>query len=264
MTDGLMVAWALLATVAAAVFVGLWLSYRRRLYTLQGRPLGGPIPTVQLDEFDPLFRQDDLGPTTAAEVAFIGSGRGVRGGASDRETWVLAALARDARLVFEFGTATGKTAYLLARNAGSDARVVTLTLAPGQHTDYAAEGGDSRVARQRALKESAFERFRYHGTSVEDRVDQHFGDSKALDPAPWAGQCDLVFVDGSHAASYVRSDTEKALELVAPGGLVLWHDYRGPHGSTRDVWRELNRLSATLPLVHLAGTSLVAYRRPEA
>ena len=92
-------------------------------------------------------------------------------------------------------------------------------------------------------------------------MEQLFGDSKALDITPWAGKCDLVFVDGSHAYSYVVSDTAKALELVRPGGLVLWHDYLGPRHSP-GVYRALNELAATLPLVRISGTALAAYRKP--
>ena len=76
-----------------------------------------------------------------------------------------------------------------------------------------------------------------------------------------AGQCDLVFVDGSHAYSYVVSDSEKALQLVAPGGLVLWHDYAGPRHA-KGVFRALNELARRIPLVRIEGTTLVAYRKP--
>src|SRR5204863_237070 len=82
----------------------------------------------------------------------------------------------------------------------------------------------------------------YTGTEVEHKVEQLFGDSKTLDITPWAGTCDLVFVDGSHAYSYVVSDSEKALQLVRPGGLVLWHDYAGPRHSA-GVYRGLKALA---------------------
>jgi hypothetical protein len=67
----------------------------------------------------------------------------------------------------------------------------------------------------------------------------------------------VVFVDGSHAYSYVVSDTAKALRMVRPGGLVLWHDYSP---ECPGVFRALNELTARLPLVHIAGTTLVACR----
>jgi hypothetical protein len=70
-----------------------------------------------------------------------------------------------------------------------------------------------------------------------------------------------VFVDGSHAYSYVVNDSAKALALIKPAGIVLWHDYQGPQHSP-GVYQALNELSRRLPLVHIARTSLVAYRKP--
>ncbi|MDB4900119.1 MAG: hypothetical protein JWN53_1927 [Gemmatimonadetes bacterium] len=223
-----------------------------------------PIPTRPLTDLDPVFRVDEFGPTRDAEVTFLGRGSlAVPGGTSDTEAWVLAALARRARLLFEFGTCTGKTAYLWARNAPADARVVTVTLRPEDRGAYRGAGEDAAHDTDAALAESDFARFVYSGTDVEQKVEQLYGDSKALDVSPWAGQCDLVFVDGSHAYSYVISDSRKALELVKPRGIVLWHDYGGPRHSP-GVYRGLSELAKELPLMHLEGTRLVAYRRPAA
>jgi predicted O-methyltransferase YrrM len=201
-----------------------------------------------------------LGPSRETEIAFIGAYR-VPGGVSDLETWVLGSLAKDAGRIFEFGTATGKTTYLLARNAPAAARVITLTLKPAQIGEYRGEAGDDPAAERDAAEESRFEAFYYSGTDVEPKITQLFGDSKAFDAAPYAGTCDLVFVDGSHAYSYVKSDSEKAIEMVRPGGLVLWHDYRGPR-RTEGVYRALNELKDELGLRRLKDTSLVAYRKP--
>ena len=68
-------------------------------------------------------------------------------------------------------------------------------------------------------------------------------------------------MDGSHAHSYVVADSAKALELVRPGGVVLWHDYAGPKPSP-GVYRALNELARQLPLVRIEHTTLVGYRRP--
>jgi hypothetical protein len=253
-----------LALLALAVTTSLFLAYRRRLHRQLGRDVGDPIPTVELPEVDAAFQPDDLGPTLAAEVRFIGSSGRVPGGTSDVEAWVLATLARSAREMFEFGTATGRTTYLWAVNSPADAQVHTLTLPPDARTTYTGAAGDSRRAATRAVDESAYTRFRYTGTPAEAKIEQLYGDSKDFDPSPYEGRCDLVFVDGSHAYSYVESDSANALRMLAPGGICLWHDYRGRHGTTRDVYRFLNRLARSLPLVRLRGTSLVAYRKPPA
>jgi hypothetical protein len=251
-----------LLLLAAVVALGLLLlreRARRKQRNLLGR---WPIAPVSPDTIDPRFRPGPFGPGREAEVAFVGRGPYVvAGGTSDAEAWILAALAKDMRCLFEFGTCTGKTAYLWARNSPPDARVVTLTLALDDRDAYRAGDTDERIDAAFALKESAFTSFLYSCSDVEHKIEQLYGDSKALDVSPWAGQCDLVFVDGSHAYSYVVSDSEKALQLVRPGGLVLWHDYAGP-GHAKGVYRALNELAGRLPLKRIAGTTLVAYRRP--
>jgi Methyltransferase domain len=248
--------------VAAVTFAVLWLQYRNRLYAETGRDPGYPIRTIALADFDPVFAEGPFGPTLDAEVSLVGKGPAVTGGTSNTESWVLGALARRARTIFEFGTATGRTAYVFARNALPDARVHTLTLHPGDVASYTDAPGDHAKAASIARRESRFASFLYTGTDVEDRIEQLFGDSKAFDHARFIDACDLVFVDGSHARSYVESDTAKALEMVRPGGIVLWHDYKGARGAGRDVFRVLNDLRHRLPLARLHGTSIVAYRRP--
>lgn len=221
-----------------------------------------PIPSVPPSAIDSVFRETDLGPAAETEVSFIGGSDAmtIPGGTSDTEAWVLAVLAKKAKLMFEFGTCTGRTAYLWARNSAPDAKVVTLTLGPNDVAAYRKEGEDTSSATSVAISESKFDRFYYSDTPVAGKVTQLFGDSKAFDETPWAEQCDLVFVDGSHARSYVQSDSRKALRLVKPGGLVLWHDYRG--FKLRGVFDTLNELAREVRLVHIQGTSIVAFRRP--
>lgn len=257
-----MTALCVLLGAGAATFGVLFVQYRRRLRDVLGRDVATPIPTVSLDDFDPVFEQTPLGSSLASEVVFVGRVGHVPGGTSDREAWILAALARRRQRFFEFGTATGKTAYLLARNSGPGARVTTLTLAPQDQPTYQRSTGDSDKATRLALAESAFTAFLYTGTDVEGKIEQLYGDSKEFDTTPYRGQCDLVFVDGSHAYSYVENDTRKALELVAPGGIILWHDYTPLRRGGRDVCRSLNAWRRKLPLVRLRETTLVAYRAP--
>ena len=107
------------------------------------------------------------------------------------------------------------------------------------------------------MEESRFSRYRYQGTEVEGHVIQLFGDSKQLDETPYLGSCDVIFVDGSHAYSYVVSDSVRALAMLRPGGVLLWHDYSP---DCPGVFRALNELSRRLPLMHIRETNLVAYR----
>jgi predicted O-methyltransferase YrrM len=255
-------AFALLALTPSALVVPRYLRARadRRQRNIFSR---WPIPSVSLTALDAIFQSGPLGASIETEVHFVGGAGAVRipGATSDTEAWILSVLAKRAHLMFEFGTCTGRTAYLWARNSPSNARVVTITLRREDVTAYRRASGDNDNDVQHALDESAFDSFLYTNTCVADKVQQLFGDSKGLDESPWAAQCDLVFVDGSHAKSYVASDSAKALRLVRPGGVVLWHDYRGPRAAP-GVYDALNELALQLPLVHIAGTSFVVYRRP--
>ena len=243
---------ALLAVVTAQ-----WLVLRAH-HRQRGIFRRWPVPKVNLEEIDPRFLPAEFGPTLATEVTFMGRGTiAVPGGTSDTEAWILAVLAHGARRLFEFGTCTGKTAYLWAGNLPAGGEVVTLTLSPADVASYQPAAGDDAVAEQYARQESRFSRFLYTGTPVEDRIIQLYGDSKRFDESAYARSCDVVFVDGSHARSYVLSDSEKALRMVRPGGLVLWHDYSP---ACPGVFAALNALARRLPLRHIRGTTLVAHR----
>jgi predicted O-methyltransferase YrrM len=248
--------WIALSLVAGWFAHDLYQQDRRRRMRVKW-----PIGTVPLAELDPVFRTNDLGPTLDTEVSFVGRGPlVVPGGTSDAEAWVLATLAKKSESIFEFGTCTGKTTYLVARNSPATARVTTITLGPDQVGDYVREAGDDRRNVKAALRESTLTRFLYSGTPAEAKVKQLFGDSKSFDEAPYEGTCDLVFVDGSHAYSYVVSDSRKALRMLKPGGVAIWHDYVGPE--EEGVFRGLNELARELPLMHVEGTTFIAYRKP--
>ena len=235
----------------------LELSYRSELKAMTGT-FDSVIPLVRLDEFHEVFAQTGSGFKPESEVSFIGCG--VIGGPSCFESWVLSVLAKQAMSLFEFGTCTGKTTYLWAKNSPAEARIITLTLGKNQRADYLPAREDNLLATRTALDESAFDRFIYSGTPVEHKITQLFGDSKRFDETPYLKQCDLIFIDGSHAYSYVKNDTEKALRMLREGGLLLWHDYRYRNVETSGVRRYLDELSETLPLVRLHETCFVAYR----
>ena len=258
-----MIAWVLLVLVIALAAIPTWAYLRDRARRKQQNVFSRwPIRRVSVRDIDPVFRPGPLGPTLETEVQMVAGVEllPIVGGTSDLEAWILAVLAKRGRLMFEFGTASGRTAYLWARNSPPGSRVITLTLSPDDTASYQRDARDADSDIQHALDESTFSSFYYSNTPVASKITQLYGDSKAVDERPWEGQCDLVFVDGSHARSYVESDSRKALRLARPGGLVLWHDYRGP--VLPGVYETLNALARDLPLVHVAGTSFVLYRKP--
>ena len=216
-----------------------------------------PIPKVEIDQFDARFQPETQGPSKNTEISFIGGA----GSISDFETWILCTFAKKSLNIFEFGTFAGKTTYLLAKNAPKSSKIFTLTLAPEGRSAYKASESDDAKDTKSALDESIFTSFYYTNTPVSSKITQLFADSKMFDESPYVGKMDLIFIDGSHAHSYVESDTQKALKMIKPGGVIFWHDYRGPNRAP-GVFETLNKLQKDLKLVHIAGTSLVAYKKP--
>lgn len=234
---------------------------RDRLLRLQGTRL--KLPKIELKEVDPMLQETDIGPTLEAEIHFVGAGSGQFGSTSDTEAWVLAVLAKRCRRIFEFGTATGRTAYLLAQNSLPDAVVYTITLPNSQQIRYREDTADTAEATNDA-KKGYYDHFLYSETSAEAKIRQLFGDSKAFEEETFGlASFDLIFIDGSHAYSYVKSDTEKALRMIRPNGVILWHDYRDDLPHLQDVRRYLEELGETRAVRWIQGTSL-AYLRTTA
>ena len=247
----------LLTGTAAIASLKYGLKERRRR---KGRPLfdGAALPEVNPADIDEIFTELETGTSHGAEAIVLGE-QGSQASTTTEEVWILAALAKKSRNIFEFGTCTGRTTYLLARNAPDDARIGTITLTPDTIETYIAESTDPDNDRwtQIAKEESTFTKFHYSGTDVEAKIDQVFGDSKEFNESDRAGKCDLIFIDGSHAYSYIKSDTEKSLRMAKPGALIVWHDYSPP---CPGVWKYLNELGAQLPIKHIRGTRLAVLR----
>lgn len=159
--------------------------------------------------------------------------------------------------IFEIGTFDGRTTLNLAANSQQDALIYTL--------DLPKRGGLfdklSALAQDKSFVNKVNTGCRFHGTDIEKKIIQLFGDSATFDFSPYWNSMDFVFVDGAHTNDYVLSDTEKALKLLRDGrGVIVWHDYSWVW---EDVTKALNRLQATEPrlknIKHIKGTSLVCY-----
>jgi predicted O-methyltransferase YrrM len=66
----------------------------------------------------------------------------------------------------------------------------------------------------------------YREKGLSHRVCQIYCDSREWDTSNYPeGFFDSVLIDGGHQAEVVISDTRKALPLLRPGGLMIWHDF---------------------------------------
>ncbi|MGQ9520914.1 MAG: class I SAM-dependent methyltransferase [Candidatus Fervidibacter sp.] len=156
------------------------------------------------------------------------------------------------RLV-EIGTAEGRTALNLALHAPPDAEILTLDLPPDAPSPSPQQSGPDY--RQMGISEPGV-LFRSHPLAHKIRL--VLADSTRFDWLPYKGSVDFIFIDGAHDYESVRKDTENALNILRPGGIILWHDYGTVHGVTaclNDLY-----LRQRLPVFWLDGTTLACYR----
>ena len=120
------------------------------------------------------------------------------------------------RRVFEIGTGSGQTTLLIARQS-PEALIDTLDLGRSTPT-LGTQKGEPPWVDLETIGAA------WRGTDYAAGITQHLADSASFDYAPFRGAVDLVFVDGAHTYEYVKSDSRAALEIVAPGGVVVWDD----------------------------------------
>ncbi len=201
-----------------------------------------PLPAVALGQ---------LVPRDA--VVELADFQGREGNVTLYELLVISALVshRQPRVLLEIGTFDGNTTLQMAHNSPANARVYTLDLPPDRDASAALDPHDQPyIADQQKLHR------KYASSPVAHKVTQCLGDSATFDfhSILEHGPPELVFIDGSHSYDYVRNDTKKVLEILAPAGVVLWHDYvPGWPG----VMEYLDELGAKLPLQRIEGTALV-------
>lgn len=143
-----------------------------------------------------------------------------------------------AKKIFEFGTYQGRTTLSLTF-ASESPEVFTLNLPPEQ---------DPSVA--------DFLGIFFKGTEREQYITQIFADSRTFDPSPYAQSMDFIFIDANHTYDFVKNDTEKAFQMLKPGGVMVWHDLAP---KSPGVVRYLHELSKEKPLFRIRNTCLAVY-----
>ncbi len=179
------------------------------------------------------------------------------------ESQVLAALTKyfNPNTIFEIGTYSGFTTLHFAYNTADQAKIYTLDLPAGPAADekdakeiskYSYD--DYLVAR---LSRSIIKERIYCGRPQQEKIVELFGNSMHFDFTPYHGKMDLIFIDGSHAYAYVKSDTENAFKMLSPGGVIIWHDY--DYIIHRDVFKFLNSLSKEHKIYSVPNTRFAIY-----
>jgi predicted O-methyltransferase YrrM len=155
--------------------------------------------------------------------------------------------------IIEIGTFDGRTTLNLAINAPPAVSVVTLDLPPTTAPRFELAESERVYVEKPSPGQRFIQATRW--SPEVSRITQLFGDSATFDWSGHFGRAGLVFVDGSHSYDYAMSDSDTAFRLVAPGGIIVWHDY----GVWEGVTRALDEIeeNCKIGLRHIRGTSLV-------
>jgi predicted O-methyltransferase YrrM len=159
-----------------------------------------------------------------------------------------------ARTIFEIGTFRGRTALNFAANSSEDCVVFTLDLPESERKNVSQEAcpDDARIIQQCRVG------VEYRGSEVEGKIRQLYGNSMTFDFSPYIGKIDIVFIDGAHHYAAVRSDTENAMKMLRPGGMIIWHDF-GNFGDYYDVTRAVREFFPPREILQIEDTQLAVH-----
>lgn len=144
--------------------------------------------------------------------------------------------------IMEFGTFSGLSTLYLSWYSPADAHIITIDMPDDTFMKW--------------FMMPSFEvGMRFKQTDQMKKIQQIAADLRTIDIAAFEKQ-DFIFIDAGHRYCDVKHDTENALQLIRPGGVIVWHDYG--LWLELDVVRYLNKLNRSLPgLKRIKGTSLV-------
>jgi hypothetical protein len=157
------------------------------------------------------------------------------------------------KMLFEIGTFDGRSTLNITANASPCAQTFTLDLAQNElsTTAYALDVNDWQYAGKQVSDQ------RFINTRWERQILRLFGDSAKFDFTPYFGKMGFVFIDGSHAYDYAKSDSEVALRLVTSPAFIVWHDYQPFWMGVVECLEELYLSGGAFAgLKHIEGTSL--------
>lgn len=149
-----------------------------------------------------------------------------------------------AKTVIEFGVNNGRNPAAALRNIKSIERYVGIDVEQGYRTAMPVQRREiPRVPGELALGDARFDLIVRPRGSFDLAADD-------LPPA------DAIFIDADHSERGVRNDTSLALEVVKPGGIIIWHDDNCL--PVVQVTQTLNALQRELDLEisHIEGTWL--------
>jgi hypothetical protein len=225
------------------------------------------IKSVNLEKLDNIFINNRIdknlyGPKhdTIVKNFCIVPGNNIVGMTSDYEAWIISSLSKKSDNIFEFGTCSGKTTFLMALNSPKNANITTLTLGPKNLSELKISKLDNKVSFRNIVNESIYEKFLFSDTEYENKINVLFENSLNFDENKHIGTFDLIFIDGGHTYSIVKNDSEKSFRMLRQNGIILWHDFVPGKESAKNVVKYINSISKDKKIFHIKNTSLCYYR----
>jgi predicted O-methyltransferase YrrM len=156
--------------------------------------------------------------------------------------------------ILEFGTYLGVSALAMALNVPPSCRIYTLDLPenaePATVPDLnALDKQHIRQSRRRVGE--AFLDTKYAAQIIQLRED-----SMVFRAEKHVQAVDFAYVDGGHSYPVIIKDTENALRVLSPTGVIVWDDYFHLYP---DVVRFLDEFSRRHTLYSIAGTNYVVH-----
>ena len=190
----------------------------------------------------------------------IPSNNKIVGMTSNYEAWIISSLSKVSKTIFEFGTCSGKTTYLMALNSPESAKIISLTLKPENLGNIEKNNLDNKISFRNIINESIYKNFLFTGSKLENKIDVIFQNSLDFDETQYNNFFDLIFIDGGHTYSVVKSDTQKAFKMISKNGIILWHDYVPGKTSAKDVVKLINEISREKKIYNIKDTSLCYFK----
>ncbi len=225
------------------------------------------IETINLDKLDDIFINNKIdnklyGPKEDVIIKSfcISANNNIVGMTSDYEAWIISSLSKISNNIFEFGTCSGKTTYLMALNSPQNAKITTLTLKPENLFDIKRGQFDNKKSFRNLINESIYEKFLFSNTLYENKINVIFENSLNFNEKKYLNFFDLIFIDGGHTYSIVKNDSEKSFKMLKQNGIILWHDFVPGKESAKNVVKYIHNISEKKNIFHIKNTSLCYYR----
>jgi len=225
------------------------------------------IKSVDIEAIHEIFEptkisEDLLGPNENLIIQSfsIPSSYKVVGMTSDYESWILSCLSKISDNIFEFGTCSGKNTMLMALNSKENSKIISLTLNQNQLKKLSSDKKDNNTSIKNIINESNYEKFFFSGKKIEKKIEVIFIDSREFNTKKYLEKFDLIFIDGGHTYSVVKSDSKKAFEMLSSKGIIIWHDYAVGKESCKDVCKYINELEKEKKIFHIKNTSMCYFK----